>query len=69
MIVVRTSGTKGGDGGVDEARVQLRQRVVINAIPLRGSWPQIFDDDICLPNEIIDDLATFGVFVGFSVWL
>ena len=59
LVVIGASGTEGGDGGIDEARVQLRQRVVINAIALRSSWTQIFDHDISFPHQIIHDLTPF----------
>ena len=59
LVVIGAGGTKGGDGGIDEARVQLRERVVINAIALCGSWTQILDDDIGFPHQVIDDLTSF----------
>src|SRR5262245_59558580 len=59
LVMVGTSGTEGGYGRVDEARVQLRERVVIDAVPPRGPRSQVLDGHVRFPRQVVNDLTPF----------
>jgi hypothetical protein len=51
---------EGSDGEVDQAQVDRRERLVIEAQPLCRTGTEVLDDDVGPANEVVDD--------GLALW-
>src|SRR5438477_670854 len=51
-----------GDRAIDQTRVQRFEGVVINAQAFGYAWTQLFDQDISLTRQLVEDLARLRIF-------
>src|SRR5262245_17857018 len=59
LIMVWTTGAEGGDSGVNQLGIELRQGFVVDAIAFRRPGPQIFYDDIGFTHQVIYYISSF----------
>src|SRR5437773_3458659 len=53
---VRAGLAEAGDRAVDDPRIDLRQRLVVDAEPLLHVRPEVLDDDVGARRQLLDDL-------------
>ncbi len=49
-----------GEGAVDDARVDLADRLVVAAEPLHDAGAEAFDNHVCAGGELLEDRLAFG---------
>ena len=60
-IPVGTALAESGNAAVDQARVDLTDRLVVDPQTLLHTRPVVLDDDVRIPRELLEDRHTFGV--------
>ena len=59
-VAIRPALPKAGNAGIDQARVDRLQRLVVDAEPGLYIGPVVLDDDIRVPHQLAEDLDPLG---------